>query len=71
VIAAEGARNPSSADAPKTLSTAFLVLGRRGQPVAGAAKAKVRKYRKEWHTFFRQGTDGNGKVKTKLKRRKD
>jgi hypothetical protein len=70
VIAAEGPRNPSSADAPKTLATAFLVLGRRDQPVSGAAKAKVRKYRKQWHGFFKQGTDGNGKVKTKLKKRK-
>jgi hypothetical protein len=70
VIAAEGQRNPSSVDAPKTLSTAFLLLGRRGEPVTNAAKAKVRKFRKQWHSFFRQGTDGNGKVKTKLKKRK-
>lgn len=70
IVAVEGARNPSSVDAPKTLSTAFLVLGQRGQPVSGAAKAKVRKYRKQWHGFFKQGTDGNGKVKTKLKKRK-
>jgi hypothetical protein len=70
VIAIEGPRNPDWTTAPKTLKTAFLVLGRRNQPVTGAAKAKVRKYRKQWQSFFREATDGSGKVKTKLKRKK-
>jgi hypothetical protein len=70
VIAAEGPRDPDWTVAPKTLKTAFLVLGKRGQPVSQASAAKVKKFRKQWQPFFRQATDGNGTVKTKLKRRK-
>jgi len=70
VIAFEGPRDPDWTVAPKTLKTAFLVLGKRGQPVSAASAAKVRKYRKQWQRFFRQATDGSGKVKTKLKFRK-
>ena len=65
-----GPRDPDWTVAPKTLKTAFLVLGKRGQPVSPASAAKVKKFRKQWQTFFRQATDGNGTVKTKLKKRK-
>ena len=70
VIAVEGPRNPSSVNARKTLSTAFLVLGQRGAPVTGAAKTKLATYRTQWQGYFPQATDGNGKVKTKVKKRK-
>lgn len=71
VIAHEGVRDPDWSTAPKTFKTAFLVLGRNGQPVSKASAAKVRKFRKQWSGYFRQATDGNGKVKTKLKKRKN
>jgi hypothetical protein len=71
IIASEGPRDPDWISAPKTFTTAFLVLGRREQPVSSASAAKVKKYRKRWQGFFKQATDGNGRVKTKLKLRKD
>jgi hypothetical protein len=71
IIASEGPRDPDWTTAPKTFKTAFLVLGKRDQPVSSASAAKIKKYRKRWQGFFRQATDGNGRVKTKLKVRKD
>jgi hypothetical protein len=70
VIAAEGPRVPSWQEAPKTFKMAFLVLGRRGEPVTDASRAQVNSYRKQWKPFFGQGTDGNGKVKTRLKKKR-
>jgi len=71
VIAFEGDRDPSWQDARKTLKTAFLVIGTSGQPVSGGAKTKVNTFRKRWQSSFPQLTDGNGKVKSKLKKRKN
>jgi hypothetical protein len=70
VIAAEGPRDPSWQEAPKSFKMAFLVLGRRGEQVSDASRDKVNRYRKQWKPFFSQGTDGNGKVKTRLKKKK-
>jgi hypothetical protein len=70
VIAAEGPRVPSWQEARKSFKMAFLVLGRRGEPVSDASRDQVNRYRKQWKPFFNQGTDGNGEVKTRLKKKK-
>lgn len=71
VIAHEGERDPNWMTSPKTFKTAFVVLGRRDQPVSSVSVSKVRKYSKQWVGYFREATDGNGKVKVKLKKRKN
>jgi len=67
VIAAQGARVPASANAPKAFNMAFVVVGRQGQPVSQDSIAKVDRIRRRWIEFFGQATDGRGRVKTPLR----
>ncbi|MEE8367401.1 MAG: hypothetical protein V3S30_03710 [Thermoanaerobaculia bacterium] len=67
VIAAEGARVPKSADAPKVFKMAFILLAREGEPPTQESIDKLQMIRQRWQTFFKDGTDGKGKANTKLK----
>lgn len=67
VIAAEGARVPKSADAPKVFKMAFVLLAREGEPPTQESIDKLQMIRQRWQTFFKDATDGKGKANTKLK----
>jgi len=67
VIAAEGARVPKAADAPKVFKMAFILLAREGEPPSQASIDKLQLIRQQWQGFFKNGTNGKGKANTKIK----
>ncbi len=67
VIAAEGQRQPTSAESRKKFKMAFILLGQDGQPPSAASIAQVNKIRKQWRGYFRMATDRTAKARTKLR----
>ena len=66
VIAVNGQRSPSSADAPKTHRQAFVYVVSSGRSVDSGQVAKLDNIRKQWEIFFAQATDGRMAVQTRL-----
>ncbi len=69
VIAAEGERQPASAEAPKKFKMAFVLVARSAQPPSETSTSQVNKIRKQWKGYFRAATGRKAKVLTKLRRR--
>lgn len=67
VIAAEGARVPSAASAPKTFNMAFVLVTLAGAPPNPASVAKLEAYRQRWESYFAQATDHLGGADTTLR----
>lgn len=67
VIAAEGARVPSAASAPKTFNMAFVLVTLAGAPPNPASVAKLEAYRQRWESYFAQATDNLGAADTTLR----
>jgi hypothetical protein len=66
VIAVNGQRSPSTADAPKTHRQAFIYVVSSGRSVDSGQVAKLDNIRKQWEVFFAQATDGRMSVLTRL-----
>ncbi|MFQ5742670.1 MAG: hypothetical protein ACE5HV_03660 [Acidobacteriota bacterium] len=66
VIAAEGMRQPTSKEAPKSFRMAFILVGRRGEPPSQASIDQVDRYRRRWAGYFRAATGNKGSAKTRL-----
>jgi hypothetical protein len=66
VIAVNGQRSPSSADAPKTHRQAFVYVVSSGRSVDSGQVAKLDNIRKQWEIFFAQATDGRMALQTRL-----
>jgi hypothetical protein len=67
VIAVSGARNPSSADASKTLRQAFIYVVSNGRSVDSGQVAKLDKIRTQWEAFMRQATENRMTADTRLR----
>jgi hypothetical protein len=67
VIAIEGDRSPSAADAPKVHRQAFLYLVTLGGSGDSAGINKIDQIRRQWETFFLQATNGRMRAITALK----
>jgi hypothetical protein len=67
VIAAEGARVPSSASAPKTFNMAFVMISAAGTTPNQASIDKLERYRSSWETYFAAAVDNHGGVDTTLR----
>ena len=67
VIAIEGARTPSSADAPKTFRQAFLYIVSNGRSTDSGQVAKLDRIRSQWEAFFLQATEGRMTPNTRLR----
>ncbi len=61
IIAAEGARIPSAADAPKQFKIGCILLTRQGT-FTGEELYPIRKIITNWETWFLSQTDGKGSV---------
>lgn len=70
IIAEEGVRLPAAGEAPNSFKMAFVLVAADGQPARGESIEKLRRFANEWVRYFEAGTDGNGKVSVKLKKRK-
>jgi hypothetical protein len=70
VIAAEGPRAPAVGAAPKKFHVAFALLGRPGEPPSLDSVKKVNQYRNRLATYFRQETEGRGRIVTSLRLQK-
>ena len=70
IIAAEGPRVPASAQAQKVTQVAFALLGRQGEPPSLDSVKKVNQYRNRLSSYYRQETDGRGRIATWLRLRK-
>ena len=66
VIAVNGTRSPSSADAPKTHRQAFIYVVTSGRSADSGQVSKLDNIRKQWETFFVQATDGRMAAITRL-----
>jgi hypothetical protein len=66
IIAVNGARSPSSADAPKTYRQAFIYVVSSGRNADSGQIAKLDAIRKQWEGFFLQATDGRMTAITRL-----
>ncbi len=66
VIAAEGARNPSSAASQKKWKQAFIYFIEPGTNPDPARLAQVDLIRRKWQSYFRAATGRKGKITTKL-----
>jgi hypothetical protein len=66
VVAAEGRRLPPAARAPRTFSTAFVLVGENGVFPSEESIAKVDAIRAAWEPYFAVATDGRGAVTTAL-----
>lgn len=67
VIAAEGPRVPSTSNAPDRFNMAFILLGKRGERPSQASIAHLDAIRARWERYFRDATDGRGRVSTELR----
>jgi hypothetical protein len=67
VIAAMGARNPTSSNSSRVHRQAFIYLVSAGAAVDQTQVAKVDTIRRAWVTFFAQATSNRMKVETTLK----
>jgi len=67
IIAAEGAREPSSADAPKSFKEAFIYLHLPGVTPSSAGIDHVERIRSAWTAFFRKATGKKGTIDATLK----
>ena len=69
VIAAEGPRVPSSAQAPHSFNMAFVLVERNGQAPSAASLQKLETFRTRWEAYFGEATKGLGSVDTSLRDR--
>jgi hypothetical protein len=67
VIAAMGARNPTSSNSSRVHRQAFIYLVSAGAAVDQTQVTKVDTIRRAWVTFFAQATSNRMKVETTLK----
>ena len=69
IIAAEGARVPSSNTAPKSFNMAFIIVSRDDTFPSQVSIDKVDAFRLRWVDYFAAATDGHGTVDTTLRPR--
>ena len=69
IIAAEGPRIPNAANSQKVIQVAFALLGRQGEPPSLDSVRKVNQYRNRLATYFRQQTEGRGRIANWLRLR--
>ena len=66
VIAAQGARRPDAATAPKIFREAFIYLTAQTRETTDELN-KIDRIRLAWETFFRDSTDGRGTMIARLR----
>ena len=66
VIAINGARSPSAAEAPKVLRQAFIYIVGAGRSVDAGQVAKLDRIRTQWEAFFAQATENRMSANTRL-----
>ncbi|MEO6235836.1 MAG: hypothetical protein ABIQ52_02490 [Vicinamibacterales bacterium] len=67
VIAVNGPRLPSAADAPKIQRQAFIYIVTNGRAVDSAQVAKLDRIRSQWEAFFLQATENRMTANTRLR----
>ena len=70
IVAANGRRVPSSAEAPRVHTQAFIYVVGAGRTAGGDRIAKIDRIRREWESYFAQATGGRMRVETGLSRQK-
>lgn len=63
VIAAEGARQPSSVDAQRQFTAALVMLVRPGQPVDDAKLAHLQRFARRYESYFQSITEGRASLR--------
>ena len=66
IIAAAGPRIPACNLAPKTFNQAFILLIQQGTTLKDPDLEKITRIKTRWEDFYRQATDGLGKVDARL-----
>ena len=66
IVAANGARRPDAAGAPKAFRQAFIYLVSQTRESADEL-AKLERIRAAWETFFSESTDGRGTMAARLR----
>lgn len=64
IVVANGARAPSSAQAPRLHTQAFLYVVGAGRTAAADQIDKLDRIRRQWETFFATATEGRMRVQT-------
>jgi hypothetical protein len=68
IVAANGPRVPSAAEAPRVHTQAFIYVVSAGRTAAGDQVEKLDRIRRQWEPFFAQATGGRMRVETGLSR---
>ncbi len=66
VIAANGARDPDSTNAPKSFRVAWVLLTMPGMDASSETVDKLLRYRLAWESYFSQATDNLGTLNAGL-----
>jgi hypothetical protein len=66
IVAANGARRPDAASAPKVFRQAFIFLVSQPRETS-ADLSKLERIRAAWETFFSESTDGRGTMISRLR----
>jgi hypothetical protein len=67
IVAANGPRVPSTADAPRVHTQAFIYIAGAGRTATADQIAKLDRIRLQWEQFFAQATGGRMRVTTTLR----
>lgn len=67
IIAVEGPRLPSSANAKKAFKMAFVLVGPPPRPINPNVLLKLQQIREAWPDFFEQSTGGRGQFDLTLR----
>jgi hypothetical protein len=67
IVAANGPRVPSTADAPRVHTQAFIYIAGAGRTAPADQIAKLDRIRLQWEQFFAQATGGRMRVTTTLR----
>jgi hypothetical protein len=64
IVVANGPRSPSSADAPRLHTQAFVYVVSAGRTAAPDQIEKLDRIRRQWEAFFSTATEGRMRVRT-------
>jgi hypothetical protein len=67
IVAANGPRVPSTADAPRVHTQAFVFVVGAGRTASAEQIDKLDRIRRQWEPFFLQATGGRMRVTTDLR----
>jgi hypothetical protein len=67
IVAANGPRVPSTGDAPRLHTQAFIYIVGAGRTAAAGQIEKLDRIRRQWEPFFEKATGGRMRVRTELR----